>query len=571
MNLLNFMKIDNVNIKQCFTRCMTILVAVSVLQCVVSLCFQFSLRHQIDVQKSMSDLQMRQMFGDMKHDGIQGDIFRLITAVQDGDGELQKREVKSLDGDIAALNESFVFVFAAEYEEPLKSSVAATVTPLHEYVARAQALKARLLSHPADYQQELVAFNQSFDQFREVNEVLGTRMAEYVATLKSQVDRITLISSLCQLLIFGLIAAALYLAMVIIRQAIIEPIASIADNLRRLAEGDQTAHFDQRHRISEIADMATSAQAFHAANRNKQEAEAAQALIIMELSNSLGRLAEKDLESQIQTLFPADYDKLRQNFNSAVTSLGDAIGTVRTGAISLLEGIQEVRTASDDLAQRNQNQATTIEHANREAISGGEIVERAISSMVDIEEATREISTIVNVIDGIAFQTNLLALNAGVEAARAGESGRGFAVVATEVRALSQRAADAARNIKGLISRSSELVGVGVVQVRDAGTQLQSIVAHVGKMNVITQQNAALVEEANAATQSLAEQASRLGELVTGFRTRKLANRSTDEATGWQQRRNTVAAPITPPRIRQIAPRVAGNLALSPADDWTEF
>src|SRR3546814_791917 len=192
---------------------------------------------------------------------------------------------------------------------------------------------------------------------------------------------------------------------------------------------------------------------------------------------------------------------------------------------------------------------TVVNEAHREAADGGQTVARAVAAMDQIEKSAQEIAQIINVIDGIAFQTNLLALNAGVEAARAGDAGKGFAVVANEVRALAQRSADAARDIKQLITTSSEQVESGVHLVGQTGQMLDRIVAKVdevrgliteisasteaqasnlqqvngaiGDMDSRTQQNAAMVEQSTAAARSLASEASQLLKLVSRFKDRK--------------------------------------------------
>jgi methyl-accepting chemotaxis protein len=214
-----------------------------------------------------------------------------------------------------------------------------------------------------------------------------------------------------------------------------------------------------------------------------------------------------------------------------------------------------------------------------------------LAAMAGIEQSAQEISQIINVIDSISFQTNLLALNAGVEAARAGDAGKGFAVVANEVRALAQRSADAAKDIKVLITASAQQVSGGVALVGETGTLLETIVGRVGEINErigeiasstknqavnlqqvnsavgdmdrMTQQNAAMVEESTAAARSLADEANELSGLVGQFRT-------------GAQSGSTIAFPAANARRKSApAPARRGNLALKApppsGDDWTEF
>jgi methyl-accepting chemotaxis protein len=250
----------------------------------------------------------------------------------------------------------------------------------------------------------------------------------------------------------------------------------------------------------------------------------------------------------------------------------------------------------------------TVDAAHRTASDGGAVVQRAIAAMAAIETSSREISQIINVIDGIAFQTNLLALNAGVEAARAGESGKGFAVVANEVRALAQRSADAAHNIKSLINNSSGQVDQGVALVGETGTQLTAIVTQVAEMSSLassianateqqaaslrqvhtairdmdlsTQQNAAMVEQSSAAAVALETEAQSLTALVATFRTRKRDERKHSSAglrrtTSAEQavvRSSQIVRNVPAPTLPAPRPQVSGNLALAEQrDDWAEF
>ncbi|MCH7627693.1 MAG: methyl-accepting chemotaxis protein [Proteobacteria bacterium] len=320
------------------------------------------------------------------------------------------------------------------------------------------------------------------------------------------------------------------------------------------------------------AAQATS-EAAAAAERARHAAE--QASVIDALGIRLKALAEGNLAARIDTPFPPSYESLRATLNAATADLNQLVRAVDNSARQITTGASEVRVASDDLARRTEQQASELEanssatqrltseiestaqragavsqsigRAQDDAVAGGEVVDRAITAMNAIEQSATEISQITSLIDGIAFQTNLLALNAGVEAARAGDAGKGFAVVATEVRALAQRSAEAAQTIKSLITASSEQVGQGVSLVGETGTVLRTIVEQVtrinsaigeiandaqvqardlndvslsfGKIDRVTQQNAAMVEESNAAAHNLSREADVLTRLVSRFMT----------------------------------------------------
>jgi methyl-accepting chemotaxis protein len=256
---------------------------------------------------------------------------------------------------------------------------------------------------------------------------------------------------------------------------------------------------------------------------------------------------------------------------------------VQAGTQGIHTGAQEISTASDDLSRRSEQQASALEqtaaalheiaatghktaesaaqargvvsNAKSDAEKSGEVVRKAIEAMGAIEKSSQQISQIIGVIDEIAFQTNLLALNASVEAARAGDAGRGFTVVASEVRVLAQRTAEAAKEIKDLISASTMQVGHGVTLVAETGKALARIVEQVSEittavaeiaasaeaqatgmqevntainqMDEVTQRNAAIAEEATAASRSLAEESDHLASLVDQF---KIGNAAAAEA-----------------------------------------
>ncbi|MDH4413043.1 MAG: methyl-accepting chemotaxis protein, partial [Rhizobium sp.] len=293
------------------------------------------------------------------------------------------------------------------------------------------------------------------------------------------------------------------------------------------------------------------------------------------LAAGLKRLASGDMMCEIDEQFAPQFEALRHDFNTSVQQLRGVLVSVGRSAHAVSGGSGEISHASDDLAKRTEQQAASLEetaaaleeitsnvtstsrrtgeardivrNTRSRAEQSGVVVGNAVTAMERIEHSSKQISQIIGVIDEIAFQTNLLALNAGVEAARAGEAGKGFAVVAQEVRELAQRSANAAKEIKALIGNSEVAVSEGVKLVNETGDGLtaiaglvQAINEHmdaiasaaqeqsvglgevnqaVNHMDQATQKNAAMVEEMNAASAGLAQEASSLAELLRRFQT----------------------------------------------------
>ncbi len=295
---------------------------------------------------------------------------------------------------------------------------------------------------------------------------------------------------------------------------------------------------------------------------------------LSEVSGVARRIGEGDLSRPVQVSGRGEVAAMMLAMQQMQASLVRIVGEVRLSSDSIATGSSEIATGNADLSQRTEEQASNLEEtaasmeeltstvknnadtahkaaalageASRAAVQGGEVVGQVVSTMEEISAASRKITDIISVIDGIAFQTNILALNAAVEAARAGEQGRGFAVVASEVRSLAQRSADAAREIKTLIGASVEKVENGTQLVSEAGRSMEGIVAQVQRvsdligeissgtseqttgisqvgeavtqLDQVTQQNAALVEQSAAAADSLRHQAAKLAEVVSVFR-----------------------------------------------------
>jgi len=394
-----------------------------------------------------------------------------------------------------------------------------------------------------------------------------------LALLKRQRLMALVLATVAFIGLAGLTALALHRIMGI-------PLKSIDTSITEIADGDYSHSDAYTARGDDIGRISRHLEQLKSQLKKGREAEAAriatqdeQKAVVVKLADHLHGLAEGNLNKTIKTPFPDSYEQLRLNFNEMVTQMRTIISTAADNSASIQEGAKNISQSSDELSQRTESQAATLEQtaaaldeltasvrsaadgarsvekivseARDEAHNSGEVVQNAVTAMTEIEQSSSHISQIISVIDDIAFQTNLLALNAGVEAARAGEAGRGFAVVASEVRALAQRSSDAAMEIKTLIGSSSQQVERGVDLVGKAGGALNSIVERVGhissliseiaegaaeqstglaeintgmiQLDKVTQQNAAMVEEATAASHMLESDAGKLGQLVRHF------------------------------------------------------
>ena len=367
-----------------------------------------------------------------------------------------------------------------------------------------------------------------------------------------------------------------------------------------------------------------------------------------ELRSMMQSIADGDLAASSLTAKATDGTSLRAAVVSTANKLNQTVSQIRNAVDSISTASGEIASGNRDLSVRTEHTASNLQQAasameeltstvghsaesarvasqlaqtaSGAAQRGGGIVSQVVSNMDEINVASRKISEIIGVIDGIAFQTNILALNAAVEAARAGEQGRGFAVVASEVRSLAGRSADAAKEIKVLINVSSDKVDSGSKLVQDAGNAMQDIVAgvqrvtdvigeissatteqsqgiggvnqSVAELDQMTQQNAALVEQASAAADSLLEQASILAQSVSTFRLRdgtggasavparapapqpgRMATVATAQRSAATAHNKTIPAKTKPSLA--LAAKPLKTAAVKPSagseDDWTSF
>lgn len=461
----------------------------------------------------------------------------------------------------------------------------------------------------------------------------------------------TTVTTTLAAVILGLITV-LIAGFVAIRSWLVRPIQQMSGTMVVLANGDLSAHVDGTERRDELGVMAKAVQVFKdnglrtraleeeaAAARSASETERLRvaelerqrakemAQATSGLATGLKHLSSGDLTFRLQEPFASDFEALRSDFNAAVGQLANSLRSVADATGSIDSGAREISASAEDLSKRTEQQAASLEEtaaaldqittnvanssqrteearhvaieANKSARRSGEVVSNAVDAMQRIEESSNQISSIIGVIDEIAFQTNLLALNAGVEAARAGEAGKGFAVVAQEVRELAQRSAQAAKEIKDLIRNSSDEVSTGVKLVQETGqalkiieeqvitinTQLDAIATSakeqsvglaevntaVNQMDQVTQQNAAMVEESTAASASLAGEVQRLRNIIAEFRIGSEA--------GFERAKPVAAKsehkPVSSPARRMLA-KVASAVGLAggaaaAAESWEEF
>ncbi|MCS6627096.1 methyl-accepting chemotaxis protein [Roseibacterium beibuensis] len=474
-----------------------------------------------------------------------------------------------------------------------------------EWYASVVETGAALARHPATHSQavEMVGRSGTADEViskvESAFEALGAINAKALADVREAQASATRTAGIA--LLVGLFAAGLIsvLAGWMLSRAIGTPVVAMTSAMRRLAGGDNTVDIPAVGRKDELGQMAGAVQTFKEAavekirlegeaaearrladeERTRNEAEKARlaqedAVTVAALGRGLEAMAQGDLTHRFTAEVAPRAEELKTNFNAAIQQLQTAMGVVVTNVSAIRSGAGEISQAADDLSRRTEQQAASLEEtaaaldeitatvnrtasgarqasdtvqaAKGDAESSGVVVRDAVGAMGAIEKSAQEISQIIGVIDEIAFQTNLLALNAGVEAARAGDAGRGFAVVASEVRALAQRSAEAAKEIKVLISASTTQVNSGVSLVGQTGEALQRIVSRVAEidslvseiaasaqeqatglqqvntavnqMDQVTQQNAAMVEESTAASHSLAQEAEALAGSVARFK-----------------------------------------------------
>ena len=539
------------------------------------------------------------MEADMMHDALRADVLSSQLAGDASSGIAIDDVRKDLAEHTELFRKSIADNDALATDPSSRAALAEIKAPLDTYIKSAGQMVDLA---GTDRAQAIAAMPGFMKQFTTLEGAMSSASDKIEAASGVAAARAKSVAKFSEILMTAAVLAGIVFAAILIvmsRAAIVRPVLNLAADMRRLAAGQNDITVSGAGRADEIGEMAKSVEVFRQSGieRARLEAEAAgfqqeldrklkdmeaafelagreQQAVVDIMARGLSSLASGDLSTRIAAQVAQDYAALKNDFNAAAAGLEDAIRTISSVASQIGSGTNEIATASNDLSRRTEQQAASLEEtaaaldeiaatvrqtadgagrattevasARTDAERSGQVVGQAVAAMGAIEDSSRQITQIIGVIDEIAFQTNLLALNAGVEAARAGAAGRGFAVVAQEVRALAQRSAEAAKEIKTLISTSSQQVDAGVNLVGQTGEALSRIVGRVAAiddlvrqissssqeqasglaevntavnhMDQVVQQNAAMVEQATAATHSLKGETAQLVSLVGRFK-----------------------------------------------------
>jgi methyl-accepting chemotaxis protein len=546
-----------------------------------------------------STVLRQHMEADMMHDALRADVFSALLASNPANGVSMDQVRADLKEHAADFRQSIAANEKLATDPATRQALEGVKGSLEVYIAGAEHIVDLA---GGDVTQAQAAMPGFLAQFTELEGAMAKATETIEARAQSTAANAKASSKLAQAAMAALLVLGVAFAVTLIvfaRRTVVGPIRELTEDMRQLAAGRTDIALKGAARKDEVGDIGRAVRAFQGVivEKTRQEADAAeqrrmaeaeaelraaaeraerakeQTLVVDALATGLERLAGGDLAHRLPTPFAADYEKLRTDFNAAMTKLQETMRTIAASASGIRSSTGEISTASNDLSRRTEQQAASLEEtaaaldqitatvktsaagaketqgvvtaSKQEAERSGVIVGEAVSAMGQIEDSSRQITQIIGVIDEIAFQTNLLALNAGVEAARAGDAGKGFAVVASEVRALAQRSAEAAKEIKALISTSSSQVEHGVALVGQAGEALQRITGQVATidslvatiaasaveqsaglnqvniavngMDQVTQQNAAMVEESTAATQTLRREVEDLFSMIAQF------------------------------------------------------
>ena len=583
----------------------------------------------LEVSITATSSVLNQMHADMLHEGIRGDVMFALLVGPNGSAADKAKARDDIQSHAQTFREDLAALDALPLNDGIREKISAVTPYLNAYIEKGLAVSELALKDDKAAKAELPTFEAAFEDLEVAMGALGEDIEAFGNSAGTQAQAQ---NELWIIVLVGLSLVAIVVTQLIshrVVQNIVRPLDQLRSNIADIAEGQIEVAVPLSKREDEVNSIAKALEALRGQLLHAQEQEhdfkRKTSQVVDALGSGLQDLSRGNLSQTIAEPFPDDLDQLRRDFNKTLSELSRTVSDVMDASKSIAGGASEISQSSQNLSHRTESQAATLEEtaaaldeltasvksaaegarsvetimeeAKKEAENSGAVVRSAVAAMTEIEQSSSHIAQIIGVIDDIAFQTNLLALNAGVEAARAGEAGRGFAVVASEVRGLAQRSSGAAMEIKTLISDSSQQVERGVDLVGKAGEALSNIVERVnqistlvtniaegaveqstglGEINTgvmqldqVTQQNAAMVEQATAAGHMLNSDASKLAELMAHFKV--------SGGTGVAQRSVSPAVPSLPSAhgaddwgLEESIP-VTASVGTAALDKWRDF
>jgi len=528
----------------------------------------------LDKQATASALLRNHMEADMMHDAVRSDVLAILASSEPGIGIKLEDARKDLDEHLGTLRKRIAEDVAFKGDAAIEAAAAKVGDPMVAYANAAQQIADAAANNPAAAKRQLPSFFQQFSVLEDSMSAASDAIEHYSdATAHAGATLGWITTALLVATLLAAIGGALYAARLANRR-LVDPLIALSETVEQLVTepGTPLPETDRQDELGALARaIAQFNQQVEAANAEKQ---ATTELIVDTVGSGLQKLAGGDLTTHVDADLSGPFARLKQDFNVAVDSLRNLIGSVHSGAGSLRRASTEITAASEDLARRTEANAASLETTTAEvrqiderlktsvraasetvgradqtieAVSTGRSrVSNAVTAMSRVSESAKGIDAVIEGLDKIAFQTRVLAMNAAVEAGRAGEAGRGFAVVADLVSALAMRAEEEAGRARDQLTVTQVEIGTAVAAVEDVDGAFSSISENAQSVHKLlgqvaadnriqsesisrlsetirvmdnsTQQNAAMVEETSAAARNLMAEIGQLVEQAAQFR-----------------------------------------------------
>jgi methyl-accepting chemotaxis protein len=564
---------------------------------------------------------------DMMHDAVRADILAIFQA-EDPRSGLNRKDIQAdFDEHVKALRKGIAADEAYKGSPDVVAMTSQLSAPMEAYATAAARIFAESENDPAAARRDLAGF---FVQFRVLETSMGKASDVIEAHAHETSARAKTLGTYAMVLLVAVLAIGIAGILAFVRLAtsrVVRPIEILAGTMRELGSGNLDVTVVGADRGDELGDMAQAMLAFRDQLQAAEASKRAQAQLIVEsLGTGLTALAEGDLTARVDADLQAPFTALKDNFNTAVSTLRALIGSVSKSAGSIQSGSDEIARASEDLARRTEGNAASLEQTSAAiaqmdqrlqatasaaartvdradgamaTVAGGRsVTDQSVQAMMRVSESAKGIDDVIEGLDKIAFQTRVLAMNAAVEAGRAGDAGRGFAVVADLVSALAMRAEEEAGRARDQLTATQAEIGTAVSRVQqvdgalshisnDVGevhklladiaadnlaqsTAVTQVTAAVNSMDQATQQNAAMVEQSSAAARKLAAEVVALAEQTARFNIGEPAHQVRAAAAPAARVSPRAATPARPAKTAARAlPQMAA--ATGGGDDWASF